>query len=70
MKDVFTSLKSDPKILDAMRTAARVKLSPAELFEQRVSFVYSGMSEKSGVTREQVRDMLSAHDSGQAVPRP
>ena len=67
MADAVLSLRGDKLILDALRNAAQRKQSPAERFEQRVSFVYSAMSEKSNVSREQVRELVFAHDSG-ALP--
>lgn len=67
MADAVLSLRGDQKVLDSLRAAAKRKQTPAELFDQRVSFVYSAMSEKSGVSREQVRQMVSAHDAGAVV---
>jgi hypothetical protein len=69
MADAILSLKSDPRVLDSLRAAAQQTPTTAELFEQRVSFVYSAMSEKSGVSREQVRQFVSAHVSGVPVQR-
>lgn len=67
MADAVLSLRGDEHILDTLRAAAQHKQTPAEVFEQRVSFVYSAMSERSGVSREQVRQLVSAHDSGAVV---
>ena len=69
MTDAVLSLRSDQRVLDSLRAAAQRRQTPAEAFEQRVSFVYSAMSEKGGVSREQVRQLVSAHDSrAVAVP--
>ena len=69
MTDSVLSLRSDQRVLDSLRAAAQQRQTPAEVFEQRVSFVYSAMSEKSGVSREQVRQLVRAHDS-RAVAAP
>ena len=53
------SLKTDEKLLNAVRRVAQQRLSADDLMEQRVSFVYSSMSsDKSGVTREHVRQII------------
>jgi hypothetical protein len=58
------SPKTDPNLIAQLRDAATRKPTPGELFEQRVSFVFSAMSENSGVTREQVREMVTANQAG------
>jgi len=67
MADAVLSPRGDQHVLDMLRAAAQQKQTPAELFEQRVSFVYSAMSERSGVSREKVRQLVSAHDAGVVV---
>ena len=52
------SLKTDERLLNVVKKAAQKKMSAAELLEQRVSFVYSSMSDKSGVTKEHVRQVI------------
>lgn len=69
MADAVLSLRGNQKVLDSLRQAARHKPTQAELFEQRVSFVFSAMSERSGVSREQVRELVSAHDVGAPLKR-
>lgn len=34
-------------------------MTPAEKFEQRVSFVWSGLSSRSGLSKDDVRRMLA-----------
>ncbi len=63
------TLSGDPKILEALKQAAQLRPSAQEIQEQRVSFVYSAMSEKSGVTRDHVRQLVTAHDAGATLPR-
>jgi hypothetical protein len=42
------------------RASAHV-MTAEELFEQRVSFVFSCMKPQSGVTKDRVREMLREH---------
>lgn len=42
----------------ALRLAARVKMSPEDMFEQRVSFVYTMLGEK--MSKDQVRNALKS----------
>jgi len=67
MPDAFLSLKSDQSVLSTLRAAARRTVSADELFEQRVSFVYSAMSDKSGVSRDRVRELVSRHEGSRAT---
>lgn len=67
MADALLALKSDPKVLDALRQAAQHPPSQAEMHEQRVSFVYSAMSEKGGATRDRVRELVDAHELGRTA---
>ena len=66
MTNTFLSLKSGEAALSTLKAAANRKPSTNELFEQRVSFVYSAMSGKSGVSRERVRELVGAHESSRA----
>jgi hypothetical protein len=58
----YFGLKTDQKLLDKL--AATHKPSPAEILEQRVSFAYSSVKPNSGVTREQVRQVLLEQSGG------
>lgn len=60
MVDNFLAIETDKSVLDSLRAAAQRTPSVEEQQEQRVSFVYSSMSEKSGVTRDQVRELIAA----------
>jgi hypothetical protein len=62
MEDRFLALKTDQSLLSELRNAAEQKPSQAELAAQRISFVYGFMKPSSGVTREQVRRVLSGND--------
>ena len=51
-------LKSTEHLLRAIEKAKSRKMTRQEMDEQRVSFVYSAMSENSHVTRARVREIL------------
>lgn len=52
-----------------LRRAASVQMTPAQIREQRVSFVYGQMASDPSVSREQVRQWLalSYGDSGTQI---
>lgn len=52
------NLKTNTGLLDALKVATAKKTSSKELLEQRVSFVYGSLKSKSGVTRDQVRQVI------------
>jgi SpoU rRNA methylase family enzyme len=56
--DNVLTLKSNARILAAIKRAAEHKQSPQEVMEQRVSFVFGSMGRDSGVTKEQVRQAI------------
>ncbi|CAE6714548.1 hypothetical protein [Paraburkholderia haematera] len=62
MKDNFLGLKTDQNLLKKLERAADRKPSQAEIIEQRVSYVFGFMKPDSGVTREQVRDVIAGKD--------
>lgn len=62
MSNDFLSLKTDPQLLSKLSTWH--KPSPAEILEQRVSFAYSSVRPSSGVTREQVRQVILDQSGG------
>ncbi|MFM9921903.1 hypothetical protein VLK31_02830 [Variovorax sp. H27-G14] len=54
MIDNILSLRTDPKLLEAARSASK-KLNPQEILEQKISFVFGSMGRDSNMTKEQVR---------------
>ena len=66
MNDSISLLKTDPRLLDAVKSASKA-MTPYEILEQRVSFVYGSMSKDSNMTKEQVRQVVMAQ--GGAVIR-
>ena len=58
MVQAIQELRSSSTLLRALENASRRHPTRDELFEQRVSFVYGSMDSKSGVTREQVRQLI------------
>ncbi len=55
-------LRTDPKLLDAMKAAAARKLTPEEMRNQRVSFVYGSLGSKSEVTRARVKELIEQQE--------
>lgn len=58
MKDNFLALKTDQSLLKKLEKASTHKPSQAEIKEQRVSYVFGFVKPSSGVTREQVRNVI------------
>ena len=57
--DSVLSLKTDERLLDAVRRASLRKLDANDLMEQRVSFVYGSIGkDDTGITKEQVRKII------------
>lgn len=56
MKQDIFGLRTDPQLLSKLSIMRRP--SPAEILEQRVSFAFSAVKQSSGVTREQVRQVI------------
>ena len=63
--DSVLSLKTDDRLLDAVRSASSRKLNPEDLMEQRVSFVYGSIGTRFGsFTKEQVRQVILEQHGG------
>lgn len=57
---MVTGCRTPPELLARMVNAARnYKMTPAEVFEQRVSFVFGQLSTDSPLTKDDVRRRLS-----------
>ncbi|KQU76799.1 MULTISPECIES: hypothetical protein [unclassified Rhizobacter] len=59
---VFLGLKTRPELLSKLQQTVGRKPSAAEILEQRISFVFGSLKPDSGITREQVRQILLEHD--------
>ena len=53
------SMKDPDFVKQAIREAANKQPTHSELIEQRISFVMASVSEKSGITKEQVRQAVT-----------
>jgi SpoU rRNA methylase family enzyme len=51
-------MKTDQALLKKLGAVSTHKLTPQEMLEQRVSFVYGSLKPESSMTRERVRQML------------
>jgi hypothetical protein len=67
MTDDFLKFKSDPRVLNDLRAAAARRATPDEIAAQRVSYVYSAMSEKGQASRAQVAELVGAYESGRTA---
>ena len=54
------NLKTDDSLLSALRNAATKKQTANEIQEQRISFVFGSLDSDSDVTKEQIRQIISA----------
>ncbi|NYH99594.1 hypothetical protein [Cupriavidus plantarum] len=55
----FLGLKTDQSLLRKLQGAVAHKPSQAEITEQRISYVFGFVKPDSGVTREQVRNVIT-----------
>lgn len=67
MTDSLLSLKTSPRLLEALRSAATKPMTARDVMEQRVSFVYGSMDAASGVTRERVRQLILEQEGSTTV---
>ncbi|MFK4075903.1 hypothetical protein ACI2KX_19515 [Ectopseudomonas khazarica] len=69
MTKSFINIQTNAELLGALQGATRHKQTASELLEQRVSFVYGSMGQKSGVTREQVRKLILEQEGAEVALR-
>ena len=58
----MTNLRTDEKLLHALRASSTREMTPEELHKQQVSFIMGSIDEKSGVTRAQVEQVLAKQE--------
>jgi len=58
----MTELKTSESLLDALRKASSRKITSEELHAQRVSFIMGSVKAESGITREQVQQVLAKQE--------
>jgi hypothetical protein len=64
----MADLKTSEALLNALREASARPVSPSELHAQRVSFIMGSVKADSGITREQVQQVLAKQEgSGKAA---
>ncbi len=66
----FSDIKTDPELLALIEKARTYKMTPEEVFEQRVSFVFGMLSSRSKLTRDDVRRHLINMNGVPATPPP
>ena len=55
--------KADAGLLARLEAAAKKQLTQAEMQQQQVSFVYSVVGQRDGMTREKVESLLERHST-------
>lgn len=56
------TLKTDEGLLDRLASSAKKGLTKAEVESQRVSFIFAGLPEESGMTKMEIQETLSKID--------
>ena len=51
-------LQSSASLLQALRNAKHIQITPKMLYNQKVSFAYSCFDKKSNVTKSEVKKMI------------
>jgi len=62
MGNNISELHTNTELLEALQKAASRKLSPAEMLEQRVSFVFGSMDSQSNVTRQHIKQVIAEQE--------
>lgn len=62
--DGILAMKDSNGLKEAIGRAAATGLTSEDLLAQRVSFVFASVSEKSGVTKEKIRQTLLDQAAG------
>jgi hypothetical protein len=58
----MTELKTSQSLLEALHKAASQRVSSEELHAQRVSFIMGSVKADSGITREQIQQVLAKQE--------
>jgi hypothetical protein len=61
-------IKTQETLLSALRKASAHPVTPEELHAQRVSFIMGSVKAESGITREQVQQVLAKQEGSQKAP--
>lgn len=62
MGNLILGLKDERQLLETLVKSIHTKQTPAQIREQRVSFVVGSLGKDSTVTRDQVRKELAKQD--------
>ena len=63
----MSELKTDPKLLDALKRALALPQSPEEIEQQRLSFIMGSLKSTNEITRSEVQEIL-AQQEGRKAP--
>ena len=59
-------IRTNPKLLDALKSAAQGTLSAEELRRQKVSFIMGSLKDDSTITRNRVKEVLDSLEGRKA----
>jgi hypothetical protein len=62
--DAVLSMRDSDALKSALARAGQQKQTTEQMLAQRVSFVFASVSEKSGVTKDQVRKVIVGQTAG------
>lgn len=65
--DAVLTMRDSEALKVALKRAGQKKPSAEEMLAQRVSFVFASVSEKSGVTKDQVRKVIVDQTAGMSA---
>jgi hypothetical protein len=63
-----TNLKTKESLLKALNDASHRSVTREELHAQRVSFIMGSVKAESGITREQVQQVLAKQEGSKRAP--
>jgi hypothetical protein len=58
----MNEIKTDERLLRAVRNAAKHKQTPEESHRQRVSYIIGALGRRSGITKEKIEQILARQD--------
>ena len=62
MNGCSSQIKTNEKVVNALKAAAGRKMTAEELREQKASFIYGMLSADSGVTKAQIKEFVKEHE--------
>lgn len=54
----------EQQLTDAIKKAAKVQLSPADMLEQRASFIFGSIRARDGITKDSIKQQIIRSQGG------